>query len=103
MSIITSIQNLLTAANAVTTSQLGADGMKVINDAVVAAEAIGGSGTVKFSAALAKAEIDLLALGKDVGLFGLHLAIEYTVNTLYPPAAAIVPTVAPTEAPAASA
>lgn len=97
MTTLTNIQNIITASNNITVAQLGADGQKVVTDAVAAAEAVGGTGPLKFSAALAQAGTDLLALGKDVGLFVLHIAIEAAVAQLSVTQAASAP-VTPTPA-----
>lgn len=79
-----SLANLITAANAVTVTQLGTDGQAVINDAVAAAQGVEGGDTAKFESAVSKAGTDLVALGKDVGLEIIHLAIEATVAALNP-------------------
>ena len=76
------VTNLIAAANAVTLETLGTDGQKVIADAVAAAETLGGDGATKFSTAVSQAGTDLLALGKDVGLFTIHLAVEAAANEL---------------------
>lgn len=84
--ILATLENIVSAAKAVTTQQLGADGQKVVDDAVNAAEALGGTGPQKFSAAVEQAGNDLVALGKDCGLYILHLAIEAAVTALNAPA-----------------
>lgn len=102
MTTLTNIQNIIAASNAITFPQLAADGQKVITDVVAAAEAIGGTGETKLSTAVAQAETDLVALGKDVGLELIHLAIETAVAqlSLTQP---VVEAPAPTDAPAVDA
>lgn len=82
MSVLSYLQNIVTAADAVTAQTLGDDGLKVVNDAVAAAQALDGAGTDKFSAAVAQAGTDLVALGKDIPLYLLHLAIESAASKL---------------------
>lgn len=107
--ILTSLKNILSAAGAITAQQLGADGQKVVSDAVHAAESLGGSGAEKFSAAISKAGSDLLALGKDCSLYVLHLAVESAVTAMNAPQitaavnAVATPSPSPTATPAAAA
>lgn len=63
-------------------TQIGPDGWKIIQDAVAAAEAAGGSGPIKFSAAWAKIAEDFNTIGIDLVVNTVKLAVEAAVAEL---------------------
>jgi hypothetical protein len=77
------------AANAAAT-QLGAVGLKIVTDAVTAAEGTGGSGAAKLTAAVAKITADLATAGITAATNIINAAIEAAVAQLKTAQAAAV-------------
>lgn len=63
-------------------SQLGSVGLKIVTDAVMAAETAGGSGTEKLAAAEAKIADDLKAVAINAAPHVINVAIEGAVAQL---------------------
>lgn len=88
-------------------SQLGIVGMKIVTDAVAAAENAGGSGSAKLAAAVAAVTADLATAGVTAASHIINAAIEAAVAQLNAakatvPVAPVEPVAPPPEAPAAA-
>jgi len=85
------------AANAAA-SQLGATGLKIVTDAVTAAQEAGGTGVQKLAAAQAKIASDLTTAGITAATNVVNAAIEGAVaqlNAAVTPVVAATPTAVP--------
>ncbi len=89
------------AAASAAATQLGSVGLKIVTDAVTAAQATGGTGAQKLAAAQAQIATDLSTAGITAATNVINAAIEGAVAQLNTATAATAaPAAAPAEAPA---